>query len=548
MNLDVSNSNRRFCLLISFAALFFLLTSFAIGDELTGDQKLAIAQQVYDRIVQAIGDSRPPPRLRMRSSVQVAVYWPDRHEIDLDEKAFDLCEAQPDPNGALSVLLGHELAHYYGHHGWTQDFGNSAPPDLADQLKILAGQDRLRCEMEADYFGGYYGYLAGYDTLGEFPKLIESIYHHYQSMAGYPTLSEREAIAQQAQEKLAKLIPVFEAGNVLLALRQYDSAAQCFDFIAVDFPSREILNNAGVARAQEALALLRGDAELVKYVYPFELDADTRLRRDHTMARGLDDATRRQAYTLLIAAERCFDESKTKDPEYAPAYVNLAGIYDLLGEENLAAAFADKAGRVATDSSDTLSIGDARIMQGIVDAREGKISEAAQVFQSVQTTGGATADLAGMNWDIVQGKAPVASESPSPPSTQPTPETIADAAAGNIAAMDDPPYKTISLTNLDADEPDLTVRSKETDSWTGYRVEAADRIFVAYCTHENFTGHTARGIKIGDDLGKVLSTYGEPTDVTAGRQSNLYRFDSVQLIVQIGSDRKVTGWMIYSTQ
>ena len=204
----------------------------AFGQALSHEEKLAAAQKVYDRIVQAIGDSRPPPRLRMKSSVQVACFWPDKNEIDLDERAFDLCEAQSDPDSALSVLLGHELAHWYGHHGWTREFGNSVPADLADQLRVLNAQDQMRCEMEADYFGGYYGYLAGFNTLGEFPKLIEAIYRKYQSMPGYPTLDEREGIAHQAEEKLDRLVPVFEAGNLLLSMHQFDSAAFCFDTIA----------------------------------------------------------------------------------------------------------------------------------------------------------------------------------------------------------------------------------------------------------------------------------------------------------------------------
>jgi tetratricopeptide (TPR) repeat protein len=517
------------------------------ADDLTHEQKLEAAQRVYDQIVQAIGDSRPAPRLRLRSSVQVACYWPDKHEIDLDERAFDLCESMPDRDGALSVLLGHELAHYYGHNGWTQEFGNTIPDDLAGQLKILSGPDRLQCEMQADYFGGYYGYLAGYNTLGEFPKLIEAIYRKYDSMPGYPTLSEREAIANQAQEKLARLIPVFDAGNVLLALREYDSAAFCFDTIAADFPGREILNNAGVARAQAALSLLRADASLTKFVYPFELDADTRLRLQEISARGLDDETRLKAYALLIDAERCFDEAKTKDPQYAPAYVNLAGVYDLLGEEELAAAFADKAGKVSADWSDTQSAANAKIMLAIVDARQDKSDAAVQILQSVQSAGGSSADLAKMNLDILHGGA-VPTISPSPTTQPAVPESIADAAAGDAKPMDDPPYDTITLSTFSADQPDITIRSKETDAWQGYRIDIGDRLIVAYCTRTGYAGKTARGIVVGDDLSKVLSVYGPPADVTAERQGTLYRFDSANLIFRVGPDGKVTGWIIYSRQ
>jgi len=526
--------------LSAFICVYLWPISFSRADALTHEQKLAAAQQVYDRLVQAIGDSRPPPRLRLRSSVQVAVFWPDRHEIDLDERMFDLCGTMPDADAALAALLGHELAHYYGHHGWTHEFGNSIPADLGQQLKVLDSQDRLRCEMEADYFGGYYGYLAGFDTLDQFPKLIEAIYRRYQSMPGYPSLQEREGIAREAQGKLSRLVPVFEAGNELLALRQYQAAALCFDFIARDFPSREILNNAGVARAQEAMELLRGDADLSRFVYPFELDADTRLRRDEVEARGLDDQTRRKAYQLLIDAERCFDEAKTRDPDYAPAYVNLAGVYDLLGKENLAAAFAEEAYRVAADAKDAASAADAQVMLGIVDARQNKIREATEAFTKAQP---AAAELARINLDVLAGH-PVPSGH-APATTQPD-ESIANATATDAKPMDDPPYDTISLTSLSADVPDITIRSKQTDAWQGYRIDIGDRWVVAYCTRRGYAGRTSRGLAVGDDLQKVLAIYGQPTDVTAGRQAILYRFDAARIILQVGSDQKVRGWTIYS--
>jgi tetratricopeptide (TPR) repeat protein len=543
------------CFLVLFLSIISgLLATPIYADELTHEQKLEAAQRVYDQLVQAIGDSRPAPRLRLRSSVQVACYWPDKHEIDLDERAFDLCQSMPDRDAALSVLLGHELAHYYGHHGWTQEFGNAIPDDLAGQLKILSDSDRLQCEMQADYFGGYYGYLAGFNTLGEFPKLIEAIYHRYDRMPGYPSLSEREAIADQAQEKLARLIPVFDAGNVLLALREYESAAFCFDTIAADFPSREILNNAGVARAQAALELLRADAELTKFVYPFELDADTRLRLQEVSARGLDDETRLKAYGLLVDAERCFDEAKTKDPQYAPAYVNLAGVYDLLGEEELAAAFADKAAKVSADWSDTISGENAKIMLAIINARQNKNDAAIQILNGVESAGGAAAELAKMNLDVLHGGAiPTVSAAATtqPAATESTAESIADATGnvvGDAKGMDDPPYDTITLSTFSADQPDVTIRSKSTDSWQGYRIDIGDRVIAAYSTRSGYAGKTARGIAIGDELDKVISAYGPAADVTAERQGYLYRFDSSNLIFRIGPGGKVAGWIIYSRQ
>jgi tetratricopeptide (TPR) repeat protein len=515
--------------------------------DLTVEQKLDAAEQVYDRLAQAIGDSRPAPRLRIRSHIQVAMYWPARREIDLDERAFDLCQTMPDANAALAVLLGHELAHYYGNHGWTGEFGNVLAPDLQQSFKTLNAQDRMRCEMEADYFGGYYGYLAGYDTLETAPKLIDAIYQRYESMQGYPTKQEREEIAGEAKERLSQMIPVFECGNLLLALKQYEPAAICFDYIARDFPSREILNNAGVARAQLALSLLRADPKLGQFVYPFELDADTRLRPESVTARGMSAEERQRAVRLLADAEHCFDEAKNKDPAYGPAYVNLAGVYDLMGESKLAAAFADKAASVASGSVDSLTVGDALVMLAIVSAHDGRTKEAAGALHDAQRI---LPELAAANLRALPD-APADSASTQPdtrPSISSDPEPVANLASGPDASLDEPPYRTVSVTSLIADQPDMTIRSKETDAWQAWRIDVRDWHITGYATKAGFAGKTLRGIAIGDDLAHVRAAYGEPTDVTAGRQANLYRYDGAHIIFQISADQKVHGWTIYSIQ
>ena len=93
-----------------------------------------------------------------------------------------------------------------------------------------------------------------------------------ERLAGYPPLAERREIARRSQRQLAALVPVFEAGNYLMLTGHYAQAARAFDYIARTFPSREVLNNNGAARALEALE----KSGEIAFAYPFELDARTR--------------------------------------------------------------------------------------------------------------------------------------------------------------------------------------------------------------------------------------------------------------------------------
>lgn len=230
--------------------------------------KYVTVRKVYTRLVHAFGDGRPSPKLRLVSTSAPSsniIAWYDHIEntLTLEERAYDLCRLQQaDSLHALATILSHEMAHYYKDHHWGSYFGNDfADLDVGMDVKSLQynRQKRLELEAEADFFGGFAGFLAGYNTLGVSANILQSIYKVYQldkADAAYASLAERMEIARRSQKKLETLVPVFEAGTSLLLVGRYEEAARCFDYVAHRFPSREILNNAGVARALDAIRLL----------------------------------------------------------------------------------------------------------------------------------------------------------------------------------------------------------------------------------------------------------------------------------------------------
>ena len=234
--------------------------------------------------------------------------------LTIEERAYDLCVSLgPDSLDAMASLIGHELAHYYKDHSWPGDFGNGFADLEVGQAIGMLRRDlarRVEIEAEADYFGGFFAHVAGYNSLGVAPELLAAVYREFEideDLPGYPSPAERVEIARRSEEKLRGLIPVFEAGNRLMLISRYEEAGRCFEFIARTFPSREILNNAGVALALDAISLF--EAGEFPFAYPFEVDPTTRLQQAQKATEHTLDVGERRSMLLAEAAE-FFDQAR----------------------------------------------------------------------------------------------------------------------------------------------------------------------------------------------------------------------------------------------
>ncbi|MDP9132624.1 MAG: neutral zinc metallopeptidase, partial [Nitrospirota bacterium] len=268
--------------------------------------KVKASRDVYERLIRTIGDARMPPDLRLvagkASTFDVALYVPSRRAIYLEEEFYDLLQSTLSSNHSqgLALILGHELAHFYRNHTWVEDFNRSfaqrqimAPGSGPAPARSSSGEnatERRRLEAEADYFAGFYGYLAGLPTVTVASQLFDSVYEHYHfdpALPAYEHLRQRKETAREAQQKLQALIPLFETGVQSLLIQDYGSAGRIFDRVATEFPSPEVLSNTAVA---DSLAALQWESQTERrYVYPIELDPDTRLTGEAT--RGPADLT-----------------------------------------------------------------------------------------------------------------------------------------------------------------------------------------------------------------------------------------------------------------
>jgi tetratricopeptide (TPR) repeat protein len=524
--------------------------------------KYRTAKKVFDNPIRAIGDGRTKPRLDLQpeavgSHMQVAWFSPEQNAVTLQERAYDLCiSLGADSLNALAALLGHELAHCYQDHGWVGDFGNGFADLPVGQLLKEHKKEMVRLvkvETEADVFGGFYGYVAGYNTLGVAPQMLQQVYREYElgdAIPGYPTLQERQQIAQRSAQELQRKIPVFEAGHALLLLGRYEEGARCFDYIARNFPSREILNNAGVSRALEAIGLFE-EGEL-RFAYPFELDAATRLRDGGKADQYGYIETREERRTLLLEeAAELFAEAGRKDPDYATAFINLACVADLQGEHEETIDLAAKALRIATRTEEEVSQAHALVARGIALANGEDADEAAarQDFERAQS---GSPSLARFNLGVLDpekmdlaGRSRGGGEKHSPRrekihglSVQDY-DHIIDAADGIV----------VEVPREGKGKPAITVYAGQSPDWNGLVIDTGSSTIFLLATVEGYEGESGRGLRIGSDLEQMREVYGHAGVVVAGRQGTYHAYGRMRgIIFQTEAGGRVTEWMLYGIE
>jgi tetratricopeptide (TPR) repeat protein len=516
-------------------------------------------EKVFDDLVGAIGDGRAAPSLSVLpravdEGMKVAWFVPSNSVLYVEERAFDLCrKVGADSLNALAALLGHELAHFYKEHDWQGDFGNGfADIEVGRSIRQLerAEEQMVRYESEADYFGGLYGYVAGYNTLAVTPEFLRLVYDEYEldeAIRGYPSLGDRQEIAKRQQAKLEMLIPVFEAGNHLLLLNEFTAAADCFDHISRTFPSREILNNAGVARALAAQDLFQ-PGEL-RFAYPFELDADSRLRQDaedHRSGFAGTDSERRTR--LLRSARDRFAEAHQRDGEYAAAIVNLACVADLLGNPEEAVYLAKEAMKVAGKGGDALSRANALIIRGIAQASDalGEVDLGRTDFEEAKL---GNSPLALANLAILDRADPF------DPSRQGR-EKLSVAREQSIG-QGTPEYETIAADGVVTTVPvgaqgrsDIFVYTKELEGFDGFIIDAGSEqgIISLLSTWPGYSGETTRGIEVGSRFDEVQARYGQPTRLITGRRQTHTIYEKAGISFRIDADGMVSGWTLFRTE
>ncbi len=317
----------------------FLVFTFFINVKAQHNTKVQI-KIVFDQLVTAYGSAKSAPELTFMKANQkpeTPAFYTNK-TIKVDLQFYKLCQTfGKDSLNALSIVISHELAHYYYEHDFCSDFAyairNKSVP-FSSGLKLINKNQKIIYETQADDKGLFYAAIAGYKPFEIQPKLLDAIYQFYQLKEvniGYPTKAERKAIAQNALAKSQKIYSVFQEALKAKENKEYDKALTLFEEVNRDFPSRENYNNIGVIKTLQALnfkVLAKEEFDHPKrFLYPLEIDNTSRLNKDGT--RG-DTNKQEQMTALLKSAQKDFEKAVSLDANYTTAYVNLACVFDLL--------------------------------------------------------------------------------------------------------------------------------------------------------------------------------------------------------------------------
>ena len=320
--------------------LFIGLSSFMFGQ--TKSQKQI--NSVFDRLVVAFGNSKPAPVFKIRDgkSAKPAEYsTKSTPTIFIDSYVYEICRSYgKDSLNSLSIILSHELVHYYEDHTFCADYAVATRyknKTLAPKLIKSSLVSSIEKETEADQKGLFYASAAGYSPFGLYSNLINRLYNDYKfpnELPGYPSKQERIIYAKNAEVKAKELYGYFQSGLKAMEEKKYEDAVLAFGKTNSFIPYRENFNNMGVARTRKALQLKEPNtietASPKRFLYPIEIENKSRLSKEIT--RGDLDDSNEEMEKLLKDAQKNFEEAIRLDPSFTKGYINLACILDLLGD------------------------------------------------------------------------------------------------------------------------------------------------------------------------------------------------------------------------
>lgn len=340
-------NNQNHILKYFLVLIFGSITFISYGQDTPEKKQI---QAVFDQLVMAYGNAKSPPQLIViqdtGKQVLPAKYEPDpKPNIKVDGSLVTVFRTfGKDSLNALAVVLSHELAHYYSDHTFCSDYAYALKDQsrsLSDVLKSVSKQEKISKETEADQKGFFYAAAAGYVPFDVQSLVLDKIYTEYNypdSLPGYPTKQQRISITVTAEKKAKDLYDTFQAGLKWMNEKNYEKAIAAFEEANSYIPFRENYNNMGVARALMALDLKDPNYAEKEYpdrfLYPLESDNSSRLKKE--IERGMDYDKEDQIQQLLKTAKINLQEAIRLDRGYTKSYINLACVFDLSGNYEMA--------------------------------------------------------------------------------------------------------------------------------------------------------------------------------------------------------------------
>ncbi|GAB4111391.1 MAG: hypothetical protein OHK0057_18790 [Thermoflexibacter sp.] len=540
----------------------------------TSHYKYQVVQGICEKIARVRDFERAVPELKMfarQSKTQVIAQFVavNGHQIVyVDEKLYDLCtKFGADSLNALACIIGHELAHYTQNHQYREGFFAGLMPTSnvvspSKNTKKSSKEHKLKLEEEADYYGLLQGYLAGFDTYRLLPNVLSKIYEEYklnEKLEGYPTKIERIQSAEMTAKEIKTLIPVFHAGKFLYLSKNYEDAIVCFEHIANSFTDRDIANNLGVSALAQAISLM--EKEEVYFAYPCEFDAAGRLLSSTTRSSftgGNKKDKKQQIKDLLKKAQQHLDQVIKMDKTYSPAHINLACKYSLEGNHAYAIGIINDLENKLADNPMTRGglPANAHLIRGIAFAKNNQMSQAKADFEAAEKKNAYMADYnlalyQKLNQSFIEKLLDFSSLGEW--ITEFIAENKKDKSKfipahiekiSNLTPQQLLQEKFVENATIQNQGRSVTVSATYEEDFSKIKIRLFDKNIYLIVTGQSYKGKTSQGLSIGTDKEKLLSTYGIPSYIKSGSNSEYYFYEKAKMMVEV-SEGKIKNWLLY---
>ncbi|HAE12704.1 MAG TPA: hypothetical protein DCG24_00655 [Bacteroidetes bacterium] len=367
--------------------------------------------EVFARILLAVNRDLPtPPHLVWVSNMNGVASTYANGTIEVDSRLLERMRGfGADSANALAHILAHEVMHYYMEHFWAGEF--ALPYGDASWGQELQGidSDTLQLqyqETQADLYAIFYATSAGYQTGRIADAVIDSIYRWYNlpfKMKRYPSLDARKEIARTAARDVAALLPMYEAGKMMLMLGMSASgkeqltylrgAAYAFQHITDNnIRTTEMYNNMAVVRIMQAITMLNDT--IAAFRWPLVIESGSVLY-DAQSTRGAGMELPEEAARLLQEAKNLLESALEMDAAYQPAMTNLCVALMLLGKQGSMADVLDELTELSDNTALELEL------RGLAAWLKGKHDQAVELLEEADAAGSLTAKR---NAEVAAGK------------------------------------------------------------------------------------------------------------------------------------------------
>lgn len=567
------------------------------------DPKVAIAQEIFQRLLLGWEETRVAPELHVVRSDQGP--WAaslDDGTILLSRDAIDICWKGSADSGRdrLAFVLAHELSHQRADHLWHRRFFRLAgqqPPKV--QGRMLGGMSVERLEgttleakeIQADREGVLLMSMVGFepqkviaDQGRFFFEWIENIWGvscgDGEAVRACNKARERYERARTHLQDAARQSILFKLGVQSYVGGNYVMARKFFTVYGRQFPGREIHNNIGLTHLGEALGirkqlLNKGENLGPGYVYPTVLEEAPGIQQgQRQLKKGLrsfdasNEKERKEMDRHLKKAIDSFERAIKIDPGHRPSYWNLISSYLLTGNAPLAygATAGNYVKRFGQDATASMFLaisahfeGDTqkamRLFERAMHAAEESLVVILRMNRAVFFRASGDKKGARREWKKLAklGKkrgdealfrlavSQIRNQKSPRPATKPGPtETINGYTIGQVV----PPF------------PSETPEIQKEEIWlegerialyhfkNGARmaVDATRRVIALW--RAGGDGETAAGIQMGDDHAKTGRAYGLPTRRIRTLQGDYLAYDTQRIAIRFVNN-KVAAWLLY---